>query len=72
MLSRSLAIAFDETFPIMKSVMFNRAGAQGLRCAGKASQRMSMGTLATWRTPKVANEPNVSDGGPVDRDDGGS
>ncbi len=46
----------------MKSVMFSRASAQGLRCAGSRApaQRMSMGTLATWRTPKVANEPNVS------------
>ncbi|KND90287.1 Delta-1-pyrroline-5-carboxylate dehydrogenase, mitochondrial [Tolypocladium ophioglossoides CBS 100239] len=42
----------------MKSAVFTRAGAQGLRCASKVSQRMSMGTLATWRTPKVANEPN--------------
>ena len=42
----------------MKSAVFNKAGA--LRSAGKASQRMSMGTLATFKIPKVANEPNVS------------
>ncbi|ODA81903.1 hypothetical protein RJ55_00408 [Drechmeria coniospora] len=42
----------------MKSAMLNKASAQGLRAVGSASQRMSMGTLATWRTPKVANEPN--------------
>ena len=63
----------SETVPsIMKSVMFNRAGAQGLRCASKASQRKSMGTLATWRTPSVTNEPNVSDGGFMDHHDGSS
>lgn len=44
----------------MKSAVFGRAGAQSLRSATKASQRMSMGTLATFKTPKVANEPNVS------------
>ncbi|OAA49313.1 delta 1-pyrroline-5-carboxylate dehydrogenase [Metarhizium rileyi] len=42
----------------MKSAVFTRAGAQSLRSATKASQRMSMGTLATFKTPKVANEPN--------------
>lgn len=41
----------------MQSAVFNRAG---LRCASQASQRMGMGTLATFKTPKVANEPNVS------------
>ncbi|PHH87108.1 hypothetical protein CDD83_9295 [Cordyceps sp. RAO-2017] len=39
----------------MQSAVFNRAG---LRCASQASQRMGMGTLATFKTPKVANEPN--------------
>ncbi|KID88107.1 delta 1-pyrroline-5-carboxylate dehydrogenase [Metarhizium guizhouense ARSEF 977] len=42
----------------MKSAVFTRAGAQSLRSAAKPSQRMSMGTLATFKTPKVANEPN--------------
>ncbi|KIE02042.1 delta 1-pyrroline-5-carboxylate dehydrogenase, partial [Metarhizium majus ARSEF 297] len=42
----------------MKSAVFTRAGAQSLRSATKPSQRMSMGTLATFKTPKVANEPN--------------
>ncbi|KAG6001418.1 hypothetical protein E4U21_004338 [Claviceps maximensis] len=40
----------------MKSAVLARA--QGLRSASKVSQRMSMGTLATFKTPKVANEPN--------------
>ncbi|GAB0134374.1 hypothetical protein EsDP_00002751 [Epichloe bromicola] len=40
----------------MKSAVFIRA--QSLRSAAKVSQRMSMGTLATFKTPKVANEPN--------------
>jgi hypothetical protein len=44
---------------IMKTTVFGRAGAQSLRSASLASQRMSMGTLATFKTPKVANEPNV-------------
>lgn len=42
----------------MKAAVFARA--QGLRCAGKVPQRMCMGTLATFKTPKVANEINVS------------
>ncbi|EFY88688.1 delta 1-pyrroline-5-carboxylate dehydrogenase [Metarhizium acridum CQMa 102] len=42
----------------MKSAVFTRAGAQSLRSAAKPSQRMSMGTLATFKTPRVANEPN--------------
>ncbi|OAQ72806.1 delta-1-pyrroline-5-carboxylate dehydrogenase, mitochondrial precursor [Pochonia chlamydosporia 170] len=42
----------------MKSAVFGRAGAQSLRSVSKTSQRMSMGTLATFKTPKVANEPN--------------
>lgn len=42
----------------MKSAVLIRA--QSLRSAAKVSQRMSMGTLATFKTPKVANEPNVS------------
>ncbi|KAG5982669.1 hypothetical protein E4U55_001551 [Claviceps digitariae] len=40
----------------MKSAVFARA--QSLRSASKVSQRMSMGTLATFKTPNVANEPN--------------
>lgn len=40
----------------MKSAVLIRA--QSLRSAAKVSQRMSMGTLATFKTPKVANEPN--------------
>lgn len=44
----------------MKSAVFGRAGAQSLRSATKTSQRMTMGTLATFKTPKVVNEPNVS------------
>ncbi|KAG5961801.1 hypothetical protein E4U57_007393 [Claviceps arundinis] len=40
----------------MKAAVFARA--QGLRCAGKVPQRMCMGTLATFKTPKVANEIN--------------
>ncbi|KAG8421440.1 1-pyrroline-5-carboxylate dehydrogenase [Metarhizium acridum] len=43
---------------MMKSAVFTRAGAQSLRSAAKPSQRMSMGTLATFKTPRVANEPN--------------
>ncbi|PHH72246.1 hypothetical protein CDD80_4663 [Ophiocordyceps camponoti-rufipedis] len=39
----------------MQSATFNRAG---LRCAGQASQRLGMGSLAAFKTPKVANEPN--------------
>ncbi|GAO15088.1 hypothetical protein UVI_02048510 [Ustilaginoidea virens] len=43
----------------MKSVLLGKASAaQSLRSAGRTSQRMSMGTLATFKTPKVANEPN--------------
>ncbi|KAG5951090.1 hypothetical protein E4U53_003791 [Claviceps sorghi] len=40
----------------MKSAVLARA--QGLRSARTVSQRMSMGTLATFKTPSVANEPN--------------
>lgn len=41
----------------MQSIVFNRAAAKGLR---GAQQRMGVATLAAFKTPKVANEPNVS------------
>ncbi|KZZ95964.1 delta 1-pyrroline-5-carboxylate dehydrogenase [Moelleriella libera RCEF 2490] len=48
----------------MKSAVLSRTGAHSLRCAAKAKAKasprvsMSMGTLATFKTPKVVNEPN--------------
>ncbi|PHH61857.1 hypothetical protein CDD81_7785 [Ophiocordyceps australis] len=39
----------------MQSAVFTRAG---VRCASQATQRMGMGTLATFKTPQVANEAN--------------
>ncbi|PHH67637.1 hypothetical protein CDD82_1251 [Ophiocordyceps australis] len=39
----------------MQSAVFARAG---VRCASQATQRMGMGTLATFKTPQVANEAN--------------
>ncbi|PFH57088.1 hypothetical protein XA68_15525 [Ophiocordyceps unilateralis] len=40
---------------MQSATAFNRAG---LRCASQASQRLGVGTLAAFKTPKVANEPN--------------
>lgn len=41
----------------MQSMAFSRAAVSGLR---GAQQRMGVATLAAFKTPKVANEPNVS------------
>ncbi|KPM45441.1 Delta-1-pyrroline-5-carboxylate dehydrogenase, mitochondrial [Neonectria ditissima] len=42
----------------MSSMLLNRAGAQGLRTTTRMQQRRSAATLASFRTPKVFNEPN--------------
>lgn len=43
----------------MQLAMLSRVGARGLRRAG-LTQRMGVATLASFKTPKVVNEPNVS------------
>ncbi|KAF7562770.1 hypothetical protein G7046_g1363 [Stylonectria norvegica] len=42
----------------MTSVFLSRAGAKGLRSAARVQQTMGVATLATFKTPKVFNEPN--------------
>ncbi|KAK7416305.1 1-pyrroline-5-carboxylate dehydrogenase [Neonectria magnoliae] len=42
----------------MSSMILNRAGAQSLRIAARAHQMRGAATLASFRTPKVFNEPN--------------
>ena len=44
----------------MQSMVFGRAASRGLRLRGAAQQRMGVATLAAFKTPRVANEPNVS------------
>ncbi|KAH7133659.1 Aldehyde/histidinol dehydrogenase [Dactylonectria macrodidyma] len=42
----------------MPSMLLNRAGAQGLRAAVRVQQQRGAATLASFKTPKVFNEPN--------------
>lgn len=43
----------------MSSMMFlNRAGARGIRSVAQTQQMRTAATLATFKTPKVFNEPN--------------
>lgn len=42
----------------MQSMVFGRAASRGLRLRGAAQQRMGVATLAAFKTPRVANEPN--------------
>jgi hypothetical protein len=44
----------------MQKTMLKRAGCQTLRGVRVSPQHKTLATLATFRTPKVANEPNVS------------
>lgn len=39
-------------------MFLNRAGARGLRTAARTQQMRTAATLATFKTPKVFNEPN--------------
>lgn len=39
-------------------MILNRAGAQGLRSAARVQQMRTAATLATFKTPRVFNEPN--------------
>ena len=42
---------------MMQTSVLRRAG---IRCAGRAVQARSMASLASFKTPAVYNEPNVS------------
>ncbi|KAH7326627.1 Aldehyde/histidinol dehydrogenase [Stachybotrys elegans] len=42
----------------MQSTMLKQAGARTLRTAGLISQRRTLAQLATFKAPKIANEPN--------------
>ncbi|KAH7137298.1 Aldehyde/histidinol dehydrogenase [Dactylonectria estremocensis] len=42
----------------MSSMLLNRAGAHGLRAAVRVHQQRGAATLASFKTPKVFNEPN--------------
>jgi 1-pyrroline-5-carboxylate dehydrogenase len=42
----------------MQSAKVHRAGVKALRCTGTFAQRKGVASLATFKTPKVFNEPN--------------